>query len=217
MTGTLSNVCSIVNTSGEDSPDPFDEARDGSDWPIARLIHINGAPAAGKTSLARRFLVDHPLALTIDIDDLRTHLGQWAEREESRVIARRLALALAEAHLASGHDVVVPQYVGRIDFIDQLAALAARHRAPFVEVVLLVEPAVSIDRFGQRRADLSAQGVRHPEADVDGAAIGEVIDDAIRRLADVSRARPTVREVAADDDLETTYRALLAAIDEQTR
>ena len=153
----------------------------------------------------------------IDIDDLRTHLGQWAEREESRVIARRLALVLAEAHLASGHDVVVPQYVGRIDFIDELATLAARHRASFVEVVLLVEPSVSIDRFGLRRADLAAAGVRHPEADVDAAAIGEVVDDAIRRLADIYGSRPTMREVATADDVDTTYRALLAAIDEQMR
>jgi hypothetical protein len=81
----------------------------------------------------------------------------------------------------------------------------------------LVEPAVSIDRFGRRRADLSAQGLRHPEADVDGAAIREVIDDAIRRLAEVSRARPTALEVAAHDDVETTYRGRLAAIGEQPR
>ena len=151
----------------------------------------------------------------IDIDDLRASLGQWAEREESRVIARRLALALAEAHLASGHDVVVPQYVGRIEFIDQLAALAARQGASFVAVVLMVEPEVSMDRFGVRRTDLAARGVRHPEADVDEAAIGEAVDDAIERLAEITRTRSTVREVAAHGDVDTTYRALLAAIDEQ--
>ena len=152
----------------------------------------------------------------IDIDDLRASLGQWAEREESRVIARRLALALAEAHLASGHDVVVPQYVGRIEFIDQLAALAARQGASFVAVVLMVEPEVSMDRFGVRRTDLAARGVRHPEADVDEAAIGEAVDDAIERLAEITRTRSTVREVAAHGDVDTTYRALLAAIDEPT-
>ena len=89
---------------------------------IGRLIHLNGPPGAGKTSLARRYLADHPLALVVDIDDLRMNLGQWAAREESRLLARELAIALVDCHLSAGHDVVVPQFLGRLPFIERLAA-----------------------------------------------------------------------------------------------
>jgi len=93
---------------------------------IGRLIHFNGPPGVGKSSLARRYLEDHPLALMVDIDDLRTHLGQWATHEESRLLARDLALALVECHLGAGHEVVVPQFLGRLAFIEKLEATAAR-------------------------------------------------------------------------------------------
>lgn len=39
---------------------------------IGRLIQLDGPPGAGKTTLARRYLADHPLALVVDIDDLTT-------------------------------------------------------------------------------------------------------------------------------------------------
>ena len=78
-----------------------------------RPAHPPQRPARGrKTSLARRYLADHPLALVVDIDDLRMNLGQWAVREESRLLARELAIALVDCHLSAGHDVVVPQFLG---------------------------------------------------------------------------------------------------------
>ena len=112
----------------------------------------------GKSTLARRYVDDHPLALLLEIDELRTSLGRWQELDESRLVARRLAVAMAEAHLRDGHDVVVPQYLGRVDFIESLAALAQRAGATFAELMLVdAEPAV-LDRFRARRA--SAGGRR---------------------------------------------------------
>lgn len=55
---------------------------------IARLIHLNGPPGVGKTSIARRYLADHPLTLMVDIDNLRAALGQWETEEASKSIAR---------------------------------------------------------------------------------------------------------------------------------
>jgi predicted kinase len=72
------------------------------------LLLINGAPGVGKSTLARRYADDHPLTLVVEIDAIRTQLGGWQTRDESRLIARELAIALIRAHLAAGHDIVVP-------------------------------------------------------------------------------------------------------------
>jgi predicted kinase len=162
--------------------------------------------------LARRYLADHPLALLVDIDGLRTQLGQWDRWEESRTVARELALALAEAQLSSGRDVIVPQYLGRIEFIERLDDLARRCGAEFVEVVLVTELTVSIERFRRRRAELEPAGTPHPEADVAEAEIEQIVRDAFDRLSAICDRRPAVQRVPAGADLETTYLALLASI-----
>lgn len=131
--------------------------------------------------------------------------------------ARELALALAEAQLTSGHDVIVPQYVGRIEFIERLDALARRCEVEFVEVVLVAEPTVVIERFRRRRDELRSSAELHPEADVGAAEIEHVVGEAFDRLADISDRRPAARHLPADADLATTYRLLLATIGDTAR
>lgn len=162
--------------------------------------------------MARRYVDEHPLTLLVDIDGLRTQLGQWDRLEESRTMARQLALELARAHLLSGHDVVVPQYVGRVEFIERLDALALTCEAEFVEIVLVAEPTVAIERFRRRRDALTSSAGMHPEADVGEAEVEHVVGDAVDRLAHICDGRPTTRQVPADADVATTYRVLLTTI-----
>ncbi len=184
---------------------------------LACLVLLNGAPGVGKTSLARRLVADLPLALLVDNDSLRTQLGQWERRAESRGIARTLALALSEAHLSAGHDVVIPQYVGRLEFVEQLASLAHRCGAEFLEVVLVTEANVATERFRARRAEHESSGAAHPEVDVPDADIDKVVLQAIEQLDDICSHRLSTRRVPANSNLEETCAALLKLIMAETR
>ncbi|WP_338024682.1 MULTISPECIES: AAA family ATPase [Amycolatopsis] len=92
---------------------------------MPRLILLNGPPACGRSTLAGRYVDEHPLALNLDVDRLRNLIGR--RRDDPRAagrLARGVALAAARTHLASGHDVVIPQFLGRTPFIEQLEGLA---------------------------------------------------------------------------------------------
>jgi hypothetical protein len=77
--------------------------------PRARLILLNGRPGVGKSTLAERYLADHPGVLSCDPDRLRPMIG--GDPADVAEAVRNLALAMAAAHLRTGHDVVIPQLV----------------------------------------------------------------------------------------------------------
>jgi predicted kinase len=176
------------------------------------LLLLNGAPGVGKSTLARRYVDDHPLALLLEVDGIRTALGRWDEVEGSRLAARRLAAAMAEAHLRDGHDVVVPQFLGRLPFIDTLDAIAQQTGSSFREVILGADDDAIVERFRARRSDLAAMGHAHPQADVDARDIAREIAAAQRSLDVVRAARPGTILVAATRDADATYRALSAVV-----
>ena len=176
-----------------------------------RLLLVNGAPGVGKSTLAQRYADAHPLALVVDIDGLRTQLGQWADREETRLVARELAIVLIDAHLRAGHDVVVAQYLGRPEFRVRLADLAEAIGASFVEVLLTDDPARVVERFRTRRADNVARGFRHPEGDL----ADDAIDGEVRRSHDALLADATARRipiVSAADGPDRAYEQLMGVV-----
>jgi len=179
---------------------------------MATLLLLNGPPGVGKSTLARRYVDEHELALLLEIDELRTWLGGWQAAEASRLAARRLAAALAERHLRDGCDVVVPQYLGRLPFITTLEAVAHQTESTFREVIVMADESVVVERFRARRADLVAMGHPHPEAEVDARNIAREIADARKRLEGVRAARPGTLVVAATRDVDSTYRALSAVV-----
>lgn len=181
---------------------------------MARLVLINGAPGSGKSTLARRYADGHPLVLALDIDVVRGMLGGWLEHPaESGVIARRLALELARLHLVDGRDVLVPQFLGRIDFLLRLDELCQEVGADFVEIALLSDPQDAARRFLRRSTESSATSHR------DAAALqersGGVAELAVMygRLLDVVARRPDTRTIrTVDGQVDAAYRDLLAAL-----
>ena len=170
---------------------------------MARLILLNGAPAAGKSTLARRYADEHPLTLALDLDVVRALLGSWASAPgDAGVLARRMALEMARVHLGSGREVVVPQFLGRLAFVLDLDRLAAECGVPFVEVALTASAPEAASRFHLRG--------RTPDPFVTGPDDLRAMHE---RLEQVVAARPATRRVrSVPGDVDATYRALLAAL-----
>ena len=147
--------------------------------------------------------------MVVEIDELRMSIEGWAEDEGSKPEARRLAVQLVDAHLRRGADVMVPQYLGRTAFIDELEQTARAAGATFVEVRLVADEPAVVARFEARRA--ASAGVAHPEHEVDD--VRAAVADAMARLEVVARERPDAVVVGAGDDIEVTATRLIEALE----
>ena len=180
---------------------------------VPRLIHLNGPPGIGKSTLAQLYVDRHPGVLNLDIDLLRVLVGGWQDRfEETGQVVRPIALSMAHTHLRAGYDVVMPQYLRRISEIERFETAAHEGRAEFREVLLMDSKERSIQRFTGRRSELHWHLHVNEYVDRNGgdALLGAMHDG----LADVVRTRPqvvVVPSVAAA--VEQTYTALIAALD----
>jgi predicted kinase len=175
------------------------------------LVVLNGPPAVGKSTLARRYADDHALALVVDVDHLRSRLGQWQTVEASKMLARDLAVALVREHLGAGYDVLVPQYLARPEFIRRLAEVAAGADAAFVEIVLTDDAERITDRFRARRAELARTGVAHPEADLDDDAVEDALRMSNTQLLEDAEKRGAL-VISAAGGPEAAYRSLSDAL-----
>ena len=178
------------------------------------LIHLNGPPGIGKSTLAARYVDDHPGVLNLDIDALHPLVGGWRDPAyDTHEMLRPVALAMAATHLAGGRDVVLPQFIGRIAQLERFEQVAAEQGADFREVILIADRAEAIDRFGRRRDD-SAWGV-HNRAVVAGMGGEQALGEMYDLLADVLAARPAAVVVPSESGaVEETYAALLRVLGE---
>lgn len=174
---------------------------------------MNGPPGSGKSTVAARYADDHPLTLLVDIDEIRMHLGAWREHAESKLLARHLALALSGAHLAGGHDVIVPQLLGRTEFIEQLEQAARDAGAQFREVVLTLDHAAAVARFRARRDQLDEGGIDHPQADIEDHRAEDAIREVQGALDAIATVRGATMLVDASGTVDETYAALVRALE----
>lgn len=179
---------------------------------MVRLVLINGAPASGKSTLARRYADDHPLVLALDIDVILGMLGRWLDDPyASGLAARRMAIEMARTHLTSGHDVVVPQFLGRVEFVLELERLCADVGARFVEVALLGDPDVLLQRFERRSAAAATATDRDASVLLARGGGVTVIPELCARLAEVIARRPGTIPLTSGD-IDGAYRSLVECL-----
>lgn len=182
---------------------------------MARLIHLNGPPGIGKSTIARRYADDRPGVLNCDLDVLRTLVGGWRERfGEAGALIRPAAFALITAYLGSGRDVVLPQMLARPGEVRRFEAAASAAGAEFVELMLTDERESAVARFHRRRGS-GATDEWHEQVRAVVAADGG--DEVLRRcfddLAEVLVQRPDAVVVpSVEGAVDETYQAVVRAV-----
>ena len=182
---------------------------------MSRLVHLNGPPGIGKSTVARRYVAEHPGVLNCDIDVLRTFIGGWeSDFGKAGGLIRPAALSMIQAYLASGHDVVLPQMLTDPNEVGRFESCALDVGAQFVERVLMDTATSSVARFHRRGAtdpdDLWHDQVRAIVAANGGDAELTRCHAALERLV-VERPDAVVIESAADD-VKGTYTAGVASL-----
>lgn len=181
---------------------------------MARLILLNGPPGIGKSTIAQRYVDDHPLALDLEIDLVRSLLGGWLDQPDaSGLFARRIAIGMARVALGEQHDVVVPQLLGRPEFIDGLADLAAGMGVPFHELVLLDAKPAARQRFLERPGQLHSGGRFDASQMVATAGGVDALDEMYDRLQVLLRTRPAAVVIEARaGQIDETYAEVVRSV-----
>ena len=179
---------------------------------MPRLILLNGPPASGKSTLAQLYADEHPLALNLDIDKIRSMIGGWrADPAATGLLARQIALAAARTHLSAGHDVVIPQLVARQEFVSQLEALAAACGAEYHEVFVLADEPSAIRQYSERARSL-ADAVR-PDPAISIDLTPEKLAQAHRSMRAFAAGRPAAAVIRTQTgQVQSAYSALLECL-----
>jgi len=175
-----------------------------------KLIMLSGFAGIGKSTIAERYINEHPLAMNLEGDRLIVALGQWAQHEEqARELVLKLSKAMAATHLASGHDVIVPYLPTKPEHLGEFEDVAKEVGARFIEIALTSDREETIQRL-MKRGTWGEEGT-DPITDADLPIIEDLYDKMDASL----EIRPgTIQIPSVENDYDGTYQRFLRAIEQ---
>jgi hypothetical protein len=184
-------------------------------WSVARLIHLNGPPGIGKSTIARQYVDDHPGVLNCDVDVLRSLVGGWESNfVEAGGLIRPAALAMITAYLANDRDVVLPQMLVDLGELQLFEAAAHSAGAEFVEVLLMDDRDAAMARFSRRGGEGPAVWHQQVRAIVEAGGGDNLLAEFHDALEMLATDRPNALVVkSVEGNVAETYHAVLAAVE----
>ena len=180
--------------------------------PRPRLIHLNGPPGIGKSTIARRYAADHPGVLNLDVDRLRSFIGGVGFLEAGEIV-RPLGAALMTTHLAGGRDVVYPQLASDPAEVAGVERATRDGGGEYVGIVLMADQDVVCPPIpgaaGRPVHPVAGRGAR----DRRGPRWGRRSPGLPPGLCSISPPpAPTAVITAREGQVEATYASLLEAL-----
>lgn len=171
----------------------------------AKLIVLNGFAAAGKTTIAKKYIAEHSMAMSLEADTIVDNIGDWINhREEVRSLTFELTKAMLRAYLPSGHDAVLPYLITNTEEVQEFESIAADCSADYHEFVLYSEREDAIARLLKRGK--WGEETSPPLTERDMPEIEALMD----RMESALSARPhAVKIWLKDQDSNQTYAQLL--------
>lgn len=177
--------------------------------PIPKLILLDGFAGSGKTTIAKRYIDEHPLALVVEGDTIIVNIGQWeAHEDEARALMFEITKSLARTHLTSGNDVILPYLLTKPDNTATFEAIAHEAGATYHEVIILDAKETAVSRLLKRGSWGEPGSLPFTDKDL------PIIEDLYDRMISASNSR-TMKMIRPDHgDIEGTYQEFLRVIAE---
>jgi len=175
-----------------------------------KLIILNGFAGIGKTTIARRYIDEHPLDLSLEGDTIIVMLGQWLTYEEkAREYVIALLKSMAATHLRHGRSVLLPYLLTNARHAEEFERIARQQNARFFEIYLFLEKEEALCRLLERGTWGEPGLPTITEKDL--PEMSKLYDT--MTAATVKRPK-TIMLHPLKDDIDQTYKAFLEAIEE---
>jgi predicted kinase len=173
------------------------------------VLHLNGAPGVGKSTLARRWADEHPGTLLLDVDVLRTWVSGWRDDfAATGQTIRPVALAMLTAYVEQERPIVLPQLLADPAELDRFRTAADRAGGRWLSVLVEADDAQA--RFAARETDEPhLEAVHRLVEDAGGDHLTAYVEQ-LEALADTLPGM--VRLPTVTGDVAGSYAALVTSV-----